>query len=266
MPDTPTVLRKIAARKVQEVAERRRAVDLNQLRSLAAEASPARGFAAALASQIALKQPAVIAEIKRASPSRGVIRDPYQPADIAASYARAGATCLSVLTDVDFFQGSDAHLREVRATCELPILRKDFVIDPYQIWEARALGADCILLIAALHDGEALADLAAQAQAAGLDVLIEVHNEQELQRVLPLEPSVIGINNRDLHTFDVDLETTRRLLPHVPEGCAVVTESGIMAPADVAAMCALGIFGFLVGEAFMRQDDPGAGLKALFFS
>lgn len=259
-----TILREIMARKTEEVAARKAQLSLSELQGLTRDVAPSRGFLAALKAQAADKRPGVIAEIKRASPSKGIIRADYRPALLAQSYAAGGATCLSVLTDVDFFQGDDAHLREVRAVTELPIIRKDFVIDPYQIVEAKALGADCVLLIAAALDGEALAECYAAAQEVGLDALVEVHDRAELERALQLEPPAVGINNRDLHTFKVDLATTHTLSELVPSDCLVITESGIANHADVADMVARGIYGFLVGETFMRAADPGAALQELF--
>ncbi|WP_349617723.1 indole-3-glycerol phosphate synthase TrpC [Azotobacter salinestris] len=261
----PTVLEKIIARKVEEVAERSARVPLAEVEALARSASTPRGFAAALQAQVGRKQPAVIAEVKRASPSKGVLREHFVPAEIARSYEEGGATCLSVLTDVDFFQGSDAYLQEARAACSLPVIRKDFLIDPYQVVEARALGADCVLLIvAALGDAQML-ELAATARDVGLDVLVEVHDGAELERALQLETPLIGINNRNLHTFEVSLETTLDLLPKVPRDRLVVTESGILNRADVELMEVSGVYAFLVGEAFMRAEKPGAELRRLFF-
>ncbi|MGH8376082.1 MAG: indole-3-glycerol phosphate synthase TrpC, partial [Pseudomonas sp.] len=213
----PTVLENILARKVQEVAERSARVSLSELESLAKTADAPRGFAKALLAQAKLKQPAVIAEIKKASPSKGVIRENFVPADIAKSYEKGGATCLSVLTDIDYFQGADAYLQQARAACKLPVIRKDFMIDPYQIVEARALGADCVLLIVSALDDVKMAELAAVAKRVGLDVLVEVHDGDELERALKtLDTPLVGINNRNLHTFDVSLETTLDLLPHIP--------------------------------------------------
>ncbi|HOV57292.1 MAG TPA: indole-3-glycerol phosphate synthase TrpC [Rhodanobacteraceae bacterium] len=264
------ILDKILARKADEVAARRAAVPLAALRARAAAAAPARGFARAVQARLAAGETAVIAEVKKASPSRGVIRPDFHPAAIARSYAAAGATCLSVLTDVDFFQGSDAYLQEARDACALPVLRKDFTVDAYQVVEARALGADCILLIVAALDDASLADLAELALALGLDVLLEVHDATELTRALALpaaarhERVLIGVNNRDLRTFAVSLDTTLALRPRVPAGQALVAESGILAPADVARLRAAGVHAFLVGEAFMRAPDPGAELQRLF--
>ena len=224
-----------------------------------------RGFAAALQARVAAGQPAVIAEIKKASPSKGVLREDFHPADIARSYERGGAACLSVLTDRDFFQGCDEYLQEVRAACRLPLIRKDFILDPYQVLEARLLGADCILLIAACLDDSRMADLNAQALELGMDVLIEVHDRAELERALSLPGQLIGINNRDLRSFQVSLDTTLGLLDAIPPDRLLVTESGILTVDDVALMRAHGVHAFLVGEAFMRAADPGAALGQLFF-
>ncbi|ROL73144.1 indole-3-glycerol-phosphate synthase [Pseudomonas chlororaphis] len=262
----PTVLENILARKVEEVAERSARVSLAELEVLARAADAPRGFAKALIDQVKLKQPAVIAEIKKASPSKGVIRENFLPADIAKSYEKGGATCLSVLTDVDYFQGADAYLQQARAACKLPVIRKDFMIDPYQIVEARALGADCVLLIVAALDDVKLAELAAVAKGVGLDVLVEVHDGDELERALKtLDTPLVGINNRNLHTFDVNLETTLDLLPRVPRDRLVITESGILNRADVELMEISDVYSFLVGEAFMRAESPGAELQRLFF-
>lgn len=262
----PTVLEKILARKVEEVAERSARVSLAELETLARAADAPRGFAKALQEQAKLKQPAVIAEIKKASPSKGVIRENFVPADIAKSYEKGGATCLSVLTDVDFFQGADAYLQQARAASKLPVIRKDFMIDPYQIVEARALGADCVLLIVAALDDGRMAELAAVAKGVGLDVLVEVHDGDELERALKtLDTPLVGINNRNLHTFDVDLETTLDLLPRIPRDRLVITESGILNRADVELMEISNVYSFLVGEAFMRAESPGSELQRLFF-
>jgi indole-3-glycerol phosphate synthase len=262
----PTVLEKILARKVEEVAARRALVGLAELEREACGADATRGFARALLEQAKRKQPAVIAEIKKASPSKGVLREDFVPADIAQSYERGGATCLSVLTDVDFFQGADRYLQEARNACALPVIRKDFMIDPYQIVEARALGADCVLLIvSALADGQ-MAELAAVAKEFGLDVLVEVHDGAELDRALKtLDTPLLGINNRNLHSFEVSLETTLDLLPRIPRDRLVVTESGILNRADVELMEISQVYAFLVGEAFMRAENPGAELERLFF-
>ena len=260
----PDVLQEILARKAEELRARSAALPLEALMEQAQAAPAPRGFRAALAARIHEGRPAVIAEIKKASPSKGVLRRDFRPADIARSYAEHGAACLSVLTDVDFFQGSDAYLREARAACTLPVLRKDFVIDPYQVHEARVLGADCILLIAAALEQARFAQLHELARDLGMDVLVEIHDAAELERVRPLAPPLLGINNRNLHSFDTRLETTLELLSHVPDDCLVVTESGIHTREDVARLRAAGVHAFLVGEAFMRAPDPGAKLAELF--
>lgn len=262
----PTVLENILARKAEEVAERLARVSLAEVEKLAAQADAPRGFAKTLIEQAKRKQPAVIAEIKKASPSKGVIRENFVPADIARSYQKGGATCLSVLTDVDYFQGADAYLQQARAACSLPVIRKDFMIDPYQIVEARALGADCILLIVAALDDAKLAELASVAKGVGLDVLVEVHNGDELDRALKtLDTPLLGINNRNLHTFEVSLENTLDLLPRIPRDRLVITESGILNRADVELMEISDVYSFLVGEAFMRAESPGQELQRLFF-
>lgn len=262
---TPTVLKKILARKAQEVAERQESCPPEALRERLAEAPPPRGFVTAIERKLAAGAPAVIAEIKKASPSRGVIRADFDPPAIARSYERGGAACLSVLTDVDFFQGADRYLQEARAACSLPVIRKDFIIDPYQLLEARVLGADCILLIVAALSDAQLRGLYDAALALGLDVLIEVHDEAELMRSLPLGAKLVGINNRDLHSFETSLKTTYRLLEKIGPDRIVVTESGIHTPDDVAQMRARGVNAFLVGEAFMRAEEPGEKLAELFF-
>ena len=264
MVEPPDILRKIARRKVEEVAARARSLPLREVVAALKNAGPVRGFADALAARIAAGEPAVIAEIKKASPSKGVLRQDFRPAEIAARYQSGGAACLSVLTDVDFFQGSDAYLMEARAACSLPVIRKDFVIDPYQVYEARAIGADCILLIAACLDDVRLQDLSALAAELGMDVLVEVHDEEELRRALRVPGRLIGINNRDLRTFQVSLETTIRLLDDIPAERILVTESGILTRDDVVRMRGHGVSAFLVGEAFMRAEDPGAALAELF--
>lgn len=259
-------LTRILTRKAEEVATRSAAVPLAELAARVADLPPTRGFAAALEARIEAGAPAVIAEIKKASPSQGVIRADFQPAAIAASYEAAGAACLSVLTDVDFFQGADAYLRAARAACALPVLRKDFTLAPYQVYEARVLGADCILLIVAALDDAALLELALLAAGLDLDVLVEVHDAGELERALAIPAPLVGINNRNLRSFETSLDTTLRLAPGVDAGRLVVTESGIHAPEDVARLRAAGIHAFLVGEAFMRAPDPGAELRRLFFA
>ena len=262
----PTVLEKILARKAEEVAIRRASVSLSELEALVSSADPVRGFAKALLEQAKRKQPAVIAEIKKASPSKGVIRENFQPAEIAKSYEAGGATCLSVLTDIDFFMGADAYLKEARAACALPVIRKDFMIDPYQVVEARVLGADCILLIVSALNDVQMAELASAAKTHGLDVLVEVHDGAELERALKvLDTPLVGINNRNLHTFEVNLETTLDLLPRIPRDRLVITESGILNRADVELMEINDVYSFLVGEAFMRAEKPGVELQRLFF-
>jgi len=261
------ILRRIVAVKHEELAVLRRQRSLASLREEAESAerrADLRGFEAALRAQIAAGRSAVIAEIKKASPSKGVLRANFEPAAIAQSYARHGAACLSVLTDAQFFQGSVAYLQQARAACALPVLRKDFMVDEYQVFEARAMGADCILLIAACLDDAQMADLEAVAQSLGLAVLVEVHDGAELDRALRLKTPLVGINNRNLRSFDVTLDTTLGLLDRVPAERLLVTESGILAAADVQTMRAANVHAFLVGEAFMRAPDPGEALAALF--
>ncbi|WP_285276134.1 indole-3-glycerol phosphate synthase TrpC [Halopseudomonas bauzanensis] len=261
----PTILENIVARKYEEVKENRARVSLDELQRLAASADAPRSFAQALRQRATAQQPAVIAEVKKASPSKGVIRENFNPAEIAVSYQQGGAACLSVLTDIDFFQGHPEYLQQARAACDLPVIRKDFMVDPYQVVEARAMGADCILLIvASLEDGQ-MAELNAAAVELGMDVLVEVHDGAELDRALRLDTPLVGINNRNLHTFEVSLDTTLQLLPRVPADRLAVTESGILTRADVELMLDNGVYSFLVGEAFMRASDPGAELKRLFF-
>ncbi|AOU96884.1 indole-3-glycerol-phosphate synthase [Acidihalobacter yilgarnensis] len=260
----PDILQTILKRKAEELDERRRHTPLAELRARLDEASPVRPFVGALEASIAAGRAGVIAEIKRASPSQGLIRKHFDPPSIAHGYAVGGASCLSVLTDRDFFQGDDAYLQAARAACGLPVLRKDFVIDPYQVYEARTLGADCVLLIvAALADGM-LADCLALSRELGMDALIEVHDAAELARALALPDGLLGINNRNLRTFETRLENTLDLLERIPAARRVVTESGIHSRADVARMRAAGVHAFLVGEAFMRADEPGTQLAALF--
>lgn len=260
----PTILKKILARKAEEVAERSARISLDTLRQQARDLSTTRGFVAAIEKKLAAQQSAVIAEIKKASPSKGVIRENFHPAEIARSYEQAGAACLSVLTDVDFFQGCDSYLQQARNAVRLPVLRKDFIIDPYQVYEARTIGADCILLIVAALSAPQLHDLYDLARSQGLDVLVEVHNAEELEIALPLASKLIGINNRSLHSFEVSLENTFRLLESIPADRIVVTESGIHTRDDVAAMRQRQVDTFLVGEAFMRAEDPGLALTQLF--
>ena len=264
MTDTPDILKKIVARKREEIAARSAVASQAELVARARDADSPRGFVAALQAKVARGKAAVIAEIKKASPSKGVLREDFRPAEIAASYADAGAACLSVLTDVDFFQGADAYLQVARAACDLPVIRKDFIVDPYQVTEARAIGADCILLIAACLDDAQLHRLNDLAHELGMDVLIEVHDGDELERALGTDNPLIGINNRNLKTFEVSLNTTLDLLPRIPAERLVVTESGILEPGDVASMRAHDVHAFLVGEAFMRADEPGAKLAELF--
>ena len=264
-PNTPDILARIVVTKHEEVAAARAAKPLAAVRAEAeARAADLRGFEAALRAKVAAGRPAVIAEIKKASPSKGVIRADFRPAEIAASYARHGAACLSVLTDLQYFQGCTEYLQQARAACPLPVLRKDFMVDEYQVFEARAMGADCILLIAACLDDVQMADLEAVALAHGMSVLVEVHDRAELHRALKLKTPLLGINNRDLRSFSVTLDTTLGLLDEVPADRLLVTESGILAAEDVARMRGADVHAFLVGEAFMRADDPGAALAALF--
>ncbi len=264
MNDTPDILRKILARKAEEIAARAGRLPIEELRRQVATAPAPRGFLQAIRSRLAAGRPAVIAEIKKASPSKGLLRADFRPAEIARSYERHGATCLSVLTDEDFFQGSDEYLRQARAACALPVLRKDFTVDPYQVVEARVIGADAILLIAAALTDNRMRELAALAAELGMDALVEVHDAHELERALVLDTAMIGINNRDLRTFNTTLETTLGLLADIPPDRVVITESGIHTSADVAAMQARGVNAFLVGEAFMKADDPGEKLDELF--
>jgi len=258
------VLQTILARKAVEIAERSAQRPLEAVREAALAQPEARGFAQALRAKRALDLPAVIAEVKKASPSKGLIRPDFDPAAIARSYEAGGAACLSVLTDIDYFQGSDAYLQQARAACALPVLRKDFTIDEYQVYEARALGADCILLIVAALDDRRMAELTVLALDLGMDVLVEVHDLDELERALQVPAPLLGINNRNLRTFDVSLDTTLALRDAVPGDRILVTESGISTRADVAKMRDAGVHAFLVGEALMRQRDPGAALRELF--
>ncbi len=258
------ILKRIVAVKREEIAEAKRHRDAASMRREALAQPPARDFVGALRAKLGAGQAAVIAEIKKASPSKGVIREHFVPAEIAASYANHGAACLSVLTDRQFFQGDAAYLQQARAACSLPVLRKDFMVEAYQVDEARAWGADCILLIAACLDDAQMADLEAQALALGMAVLVEVHDGDELERALRLKTPLLGINNRNLRTFEVTLGTTLGLLARVPAERLLVTESGILGRADVQSMRAAGVHAFLIGEAFMRADDPGAALAQLF--
>jgi indole-3-glycerol phosphate synthase len=262
--DTPTILKKILARKHEEIAERSALVSIAQLIEKAQSAQSPRGFAAALAAKLAAGQSAVIAEIKKASPSKGVIRENFDPAAIAESYEEGGAACLSVLTDVDFFQGADDYLRVARSATQLPVIRKDFIIDDYQVYEARAMSADCILLIVSALTEQQLTHLHELARSLGMDVLIEVHDGAELEIALKLDNPMVGINNRNLHSFEVSLENTYQLLDKIPAGKIVITESGIHSADDVAAMRAHNVNSFLVGEAFMRSEEPGQRLAEMF--
>ena len=263
-PGIPDILARILERKREEIAAGTRATSRAEMRRRAADAPAPRGFRAALEARVAEGRSAVIAEIKRASPSRGIIRRDFDPARIAAGYEHAGAAALSVLTDREFFQGAPEHLRAARAATALPVLRKDFLIDPWQVHEARAMGADCVLLIVAALDDGALRELAELAGEIGLDTLVEVHEETELEYALRLPAPLIGINNRDLRTFETSLATTKRLAARIPAGRLTVTESGIAAREDVTDLRAHGVHAFLVGEAFMSAPDPGERLAALF--
>ena len=258
------VLDRIMAVKREEVAAARKALPHDELKTRARGASPPRDFIGAMKQRIAAGRPAVIAEIKRASPSKGLLREHFAPAEIARSYEAGGAACLSVLTDLEFFQGTPQHLQGARDACSLPALRKDFIVDPYQVPESRAMGADCILLIAACLSVPEMQDLEAQANGLGMAVLVEVHDATELDAALALRTPLLGINNRDLRTFETRLETTLDLLPKIPAERIVVTESGILSAADVARMRGHGVNAFLVGEAFMRAADPGSALRSMF--
>lgn len=259
------ILKQILDTKRIEVATARQMRSESELLREARSRKDIRGFVRAIEDKIAQGKPAVIAEIKKASPSKGMIRADFHPSDIATDYACHGAACLSVLTDVQYFQGGYDHLRQARAACSLPVLRKDFLIDPYQVIHARALGADCVLLIAAALEPAQMRDLEAVAIDLDMDVLVEIHDRSELDAALTLQTPLLGINNRNLRTFDTDLDTTLAMLKDLPEGKRVVTESGILQPADVDKMREHGVQAFLVGEAFMRADAPGAALHALFF-
>lgn len=261
---TPTILKKIVARKWEEIEQRQTHLKLSDCKAQAFDLPDTRGFVASIESKLATNSPAIIAEIKKASPSKGVIREHFIPAEIAQSYEAAGAACLSVLTDHDFFQGHEDYLQQARAASTLPIIRKDFMVAPYQIYESRVVNADCILLIAACLTKDQMQELAGIAQEVNLDVLVEVHNEEELHQALTLDTRLLGINNRDLHSFEVSLNNTFALLDQIPEHKIVVTESGIHTPEDVAAMQAKQVNSFLVGEAFMRAKQPGDELKRLF--
>ena len=262
--DTPDILKRILARKAEEITERSRRVGMRELGGRIDHMPPPRPFADALRARIDNGEAAVIAELKRASPSRGVLRENFDPADIARDYEAGGAAALSVLTDREFFQGADEHLVDARAACNLPVLRKDFTIDAYQVYEARALGADCILLIVAALGDAAINDLAGLAVHLGMDVVVEVHDSSELERVLHLERLMLGINSRNLRTFETDLATITDLIPSIPDDRLVIAESGIHTPQDVKHLTEHGVHCFLVGEAFMRAEHPGECLAALF--
>ena len=264
MTDTPDVLKKILARKKEEIAERSAKVSVQQLLDSAKDQSPVRGFVAAIERKLVQQQAAVIAEVKKASPSKGVIREHFEPAEIAKSYEKGGAACLSVLTDADFFQGHETFLKQARAGTSLPVIRKDFIIDDYQIVEARAIGADCILLIVSALSRSQLHDLNQTALELGMDVLVEVHDRAELDLALELPNKLIGINNRNLHTFETSLDTTFNLLPHIDSNRIVVSESGIHNIDDVKIMRGHDVNTFLVGEAFMRDEEPGRRLMEMF--
>ncbi len=259
----PSILKSIIERKREEVAAAKASSSLSEIKARAAQCGGVRGFTERLRAARE-NGPAVIAEIKKASPSAGVIREDFRPAAIARSYAAAGAACLSVLTDRDFFQGDAAYLEAARQACSLPVLRKDFIIDPWQVYESRAIGADCILLIVAVLGQSQLEDLLGLAGASGMDVLVEVHDEREMERAMALEPALIGVNNRNLNTFTTSLETTERLRAMLSGEHLLVSESGIGTRDDVKRLRACGVDAFLVGEAFMRAADPGAALRRLF--
>ena len=264
--NTPDILKKIVKHKYEEIAERKAIKSIEQLKEDIPNASPVRPFVGSMQDNLAKGNSAVISEIKKASPSKGVMRENFNPAEIAISYEKSGASCLSVLTDKDFFQGSEAYLQEARAACKLPVIRKDFILEPYQVYEARAIGADCILLIVSILDDKSLQSLYTLARELGMDVLIEVHDKEELLRSLPLGATLVGINNRNLRTFETSLDTSINLLEFIPEDRIVVTESGIHTANDVAKMRENNINAFLVGEAFMRVKDPGSELRKLFFT
>ena len=265
MTDTPDILKKILATKAEEVARRKLNVPLSTLEEIAGGVENPRGFYRALLANASAKKPAIIAEIKKASPSKGVIREDFRPVEIALNYAMNGASCLSVLTDKEYFQGSEVYLQMARERCPLPVLRKDFMIDSYQVYESRALGADCILLIVAALEDEKMLELSDTASKLGMDVLVEVHDAEEMERALKLDTKLIGVNNRNLRTFETSLQTTLDLKEMVPEERLIVTESGIHTQDDVFLMMDNGIYTFLVGEAFMRAEYPGQKMRELFF-
>ena len=264
MTGAPDILKKIINRKLEEIDERSKNISIDVIKKKAVSADPVRGFINSIENKIATGHPAVIAEIKKASPSKGLLRKNFDPVAIAQSYTKGGAACLSVLTDRDFFQGSEEYLKQARAACNLPVIRKDFIIDPYQVYEARVINADCILLIVAALDDNRLLELTRLAHELNMDVLVEVHDAEELQRALSLPVKLIGINNRNLRTFETTLDTTIKLLADIPEDRLVVTESGIHSKADVTRMRDSNVNIFLVGEAFMRAEEPGVALAEMF--
>ena len=264
--NTPDILKNILTYKAEYVAHCKRKTSLKDMQHRAEDCESKYGFTDAILRTIGEGNPAIIAEIKKASPSKGVIREDFKPKEIAKSYADAGACCLSVLTDVEYFQGSDKYLEQARSACKLPILRKDFIIDPYQVYEAKVIGANCILIIVSALSDMQMQDLVGIANETGLDVLVEVHDREELERGMMLRTPLIGINNRNLHTFETDLDTTLRLLVDVFHDRTVITESGIHTQEDVQLMRKNNVNSFLVGEAFMKAEDPGKELKSLFFS
>lgn len=264
MSDNSDILIQILAKKAEEIAKRKLSMSIENLEEIASAVERPRGFYNALQAKALAKKPAIIAEIKKASPSKGVIREDFNPVLIAQDYAYYGATCLSVLTDKEFFQGSEVYLQMVRERCPLPVLRKDFMIDPYQVYEARALGADCILLIVAALVDSQMQELAAVAKSLKMDVLVEVHSAEELQRALELDTKLIGVNNRNLRTFETSLQMTLDLQAHIPDDRLLITESGIHTKEDVQLMLEHQIYTFLIGEAFMRADSPGLKMRELF--
>ena len=264
MTNTPDILKTILVKKAEEVARRKSGMSIANLEEIASTVERPRGFYNAIQHKVLAKKPAIIAEIKKASPSQGVIRENFQPVLIGEDYAMNGATCLSVLTDKEFFQGSEAYLQMVRERCPLPVLRKDFMVDVYQVYEARALGADCILLIVAALEDSLMLELSDAATKLGMDVLVEVHDAEELQRALKLDTRLIGINNRNLRTFETALQTTLELKQQIPEDRIIITESGIHTRDDVQLMLDNDIYAFLVGEVFMRAESPGRKMSELF--
>ncbi len=264
MSNTPDILKKILVKKSEEISRRQLRMSISNLQEIATDTERPRGFQRALQGRVLQKKPAIIAEIKKASPSKGVIRADFNPVDIGRDYALHGATCLSVLTDKEFFQGAEVYLQMVREACPLPVLRKDFMIDPYQIYEARALGADCILLIVAALADSQMQELSEVAKEQGMDVLVEAHDRQELERALHIDTPLIGINNRDLRSFETSLQTTLELKGMLPEERIIITESGIHTKQDVQLMLENAVYTFLIGEAFMKADSPGQKMRELF--